>query len=44
MAAKRAGEWALEGKLQARLAEYRAGRPWREPDERGKAAGRKPIP
>lgn len=44
VAAKRAGEWALEGKLQARLAEYRAGRPWREPDERGKAAGRKPIP
>lgn len=42
--AKRAGEWTLEGKLQARQAEYRAEKPWREPDERGKASGRKPGP
>ena len=41
-AAKRAGEWALEGNLQARLAEYRAGRPWREPDERTQAARKEP--
>lgn len=33
-AAKRAGDWTLESKLQARLAAYRAGQPWREPDDR----------
>jgi len=32
--AKGSGDWTLESKLQARLAEYRAGRPWREPDAR----------
>ena len=35
----RSGDRALEGNLQARLAEYRAGRPWREPNERAKAGG-----
>ena len=41
--ARRSGDWTLDGKLQARLAEYRAGQPWREPDERGQAAGSAPI-
>ncbi|HQM24241.1 MAG TPA: hypothetical protein PK572_11520, partial [Kiritimatiellia bacterium] len=42
--AKQAGEWTLDVQLQARLAEYRAGRPWREPDARAKTTGSKPIP
>ena len=42
--AKQAGAWTLDAQLQARLAEYRAGKPWREPDGRGKAIGRKPGP
>ncbi len=42
--AKQAGAWTMDAQLQARLAEYRAGKPWREPDGRGKAIGRKPGP
>lgn len=38
--AKRAGEWTLDAKLQERLAEYRAGKSWREPDHRLDAAGK----
>jgi tetratricopeptide (TPR) repeat protein len=37
---KRTGEWMLNSKVQSRLAEYRAGKPWRQPDERAKAAGK----
>jgi hypothetical protein len=36
--AKRTGDRMLDSKLQARLEEYRAGKPWRELDERAKAA------
>lgn len=42
--ARQAGEWTLDAQLQARLAEYRAGQPWREPDERAKNAAKKPSP
>lgn len=42
--ARQNGQWTLKSKLQARLSEYRADKPWREPDVRAQGLGGKRIP